>query len=381
MKFNAAFKKWFGDSKVVDKDRQPLVVYHGTNADEFNVFNNLFEGRHETSGVGIWFTDSKAVSETFATLPKTEYYYTDKDTGKEVVLPKNSYSAPHGEAVYFRDTTAGMRIIPAYLSMKDPLVFVSNGSRDAFEKMMDYRDKFVTYIGGSGRWTERYAATNTRQANKNFRDELRALDYDGILLVETVYDSLGKKPSDQYIVFESTQIKSAIGNDGTYDSDDADIRSNPDDTVKFIDYLFPGSKGLVYKSGGREKTLFWETSDVGDPHHGYIGRIKKIPKSDFIAALSYVDVHGTAEINMQIAAKGEEEFWRKAMKYMQYFMIDDDVELYLTFVNASSLEDRKGSREKTYTLTSREARARGLLPAENPSLESQAEAILRRLAK
>ena len=41
-----AFKKWFGDwennpseaSKVVDENGEPLVVYHGTNA-EFNVFD------------------------------------------------------------------------------------------------------------------------------------------------------------------------------------------------------------------------------------------------------------------------------------------------------------------------------------------------------
>lgn len=33
-----AFRKWFGDSKVVDADGKPLVVYHGTGAD-FNVFD------------------------------------------------------------------------------------------------------------------------------------------------------------------------------------------------------------------------------------------------------------------------------------------------------------------------------------------------------
>ena len=27
------FKKWFGNSKVVDEKGKPLVVYHGTNAD------------------------------------------------------------------------------------------------------------------------------------------------------------------------------------------------------------------------------------------------------------------------------------------------------------------------------------------------------------
>ena len=32
------FKRWFGDSKVVDRDGEPLVVYHATDA-EFTVFD------------------------------------------------------------------------------------------------------------------------------------------------------------------------------------------------------------------------------------------------------------------------------------------------------------------------------------------------------
>ena len=32
------FKRWFGDSKVVDRDGEPLVVYHATDAD-FTVFD------------------------------------------------------------------------------------------------------------------------------------------------------------------------------------------------------------------------------------------------------------------------------------------------------------------------------------------------------
>jgi len=33
------FRDWFGDSKVVDKDSNPLVVYHGTRSSVvFDVF-------------------------------------------------------------------------------------------------------------------------------------------------------------------------------------------------------------------------------------------------------------------------------------------------------------------------------------------------------
>jgi GGDEF domain-containing protein len=47
-----SFKKWFGDSKVVDEDGKPLVVYHGTGAD-FDTFNTDQNGM---LGKGTYFT-------------------------------------------------------------------------------------------------------------------------------------------------------------------------------------------------------------------------------------------------------------------------------------------------------------------------------------
>ena len=49
-----AFKKWFGNSKVVDEKGAPLVVYHGTNA-SFSVFDT-----RKTQTPMFWFTGDKA---------------------------------------------------------------------------------------------------------------------------------------------------------------------------------------------------------------------------------------------------------------------------------------------------------------------------------
>jgi hypothetical protein len=46
------FKEWFGDSKVVDSDGKPLVVYHGTNV-EFNEFRPSKNGQ---LGAGIYLS-------------------------------------------------------------------------------------------------------------------------------------------------------------------------------------------------------------------------------------------------------------------------------------------------------------------------------------
>ena len=62
------FKRWFGDSKVVDRDGEPLVVYHATDA-EFTVFdrermgeytsgNTSDEAAIESAKVGFWFSEN-----------------------------------------------------------------------------------------------------------------------------------------------------------------------------------------------------------------------------------------------------------------------------------------------------------------------------------
>lgn len=48
------FKRWFGDSKVVDADGEPLVVYHGSSETSISKFESE-DGR-------FYFTDSKAVA-------------------------------------------------------------------------------------------------------------------------------------------------------------------------------------------------------------------------------------------------------------------------------------------------------------------------------
>ena len=53
-----AFREWFGDSKVVDENGDPLVVYHGTNAEMIEAFDLDRQGQTDKGwlGVGMYFT-------------------------------------------------------------------------------------------------------------------------------------------------------------------------------------------------------------------------------------------------------------------------------------------------------------------------------------
>jgi hypothetical protein len=71
-----AFKKWFGDweydpknaSKVIDKNGEPLVVYHGTE-NQFNIFKEKGKGNRV---LGYFFTDDRDFSENYG---ETKLYF------------------------------------------------------------------------------------------------------------------------------------------------------------------------------------------------------------------------------------------------------------------------------------------------------------------
>lgn len=159
-----AFKRWFGDSKVVDEQGKPLVVYHGTTVvfDQFEVRDSLIG----LATVGHWFTTKKINAQAIA-LRKPERL------DSEVPV-----------------------IVTAYLSIQNPMVY------HEFQSMLND-------VGGS--------FEITKDETSAYRRRLEAAGHDGIVIernnADGVYDS-------QFIAFKPTQIKSATGNRGTFDPAD-----------------------------------------------------------------------------------------------------------------------------------------------------------------
>jgi hypothetical protein len=172
------FKKWFGDSKVVDKDGKPKVVYHGTNKD-FGEFSESKFGRstkHLTAKVGFFFSSMPDIAEEFT-----------KDINDKPAKNAN--------------------IMPVYLNIKNP-----------FE--MDVNDYYNRYIIGQKNFLE--LVSNIKRNN-----------YDGIKIIgdDKFIDEQKEFSADTYVIFSPSQIKSAIGNKGTFNPESADI-------TKSIKYFF-----------------------------------------------------------------------------------------------------------------------------------------------
>lgn len=164
-----AFRRWFGDSKVVDEGGRPLVLYHGTDA-PFTVFDR-------TSDIG--------------------FHFGSPDTARTRL--EHTGAADSG------------RLIPVYLRIRNPLRTDDLWLWEPKEVLRELR--------GQGIITRNEATQADLVDREWVRDKLAAKGYDGI-----VYKNVAEGDgSDSYIVFDPTQIKSATTNRGSFDPANPDI--------------------------------------------------------------------------------------------------------------------------------------------------------------
>lgn len=183
-----AFKRWFGKSKVVDTKGDPMVVYHGTNAD-FEAFDATRAGqRWGVDGeFGIFFTGSAGEASDFASRD-----------GRE---------------------SANAAVVPVYLSLQSPLgwrdvMFYEGWGDDAYTATEAQVEAFAREEM-SGRSMVGYFEM---LKPADWAERVQDGNFDGIALSDP--DS---SANALFVALRPEQIKSAIGNRGTFDPDDQRI--------------------------------------------------------------------------------------------------------------------------------------------------------------
>jgi hypothetical protein len=163
------FKKWFKNSKAVNKNGQPLVAFHTTDKN-FTIFNvgagatDISRNPNYTGKLGSWFTAPS--------------------------LYDAEYEAGNAEnAVSFSEGKEGDNTMLVHLSIQNPMEY------EGFEDLQDDRNSYSTV--------------------EKFKQALIAQGYDGVVVRNSMTD--GNVDRDDWVAFYPTQIKSAIGNRGTYD--------------------------------------------------------------------------------------------------------------------------------------------------------------------
>ena len=206
---NAAFRKWFGDSKVVDADGNPLVVYHGTQHEILSFSTECVPGR-ATSGdplmdcLGAHFTDDRKVAEGFA-----GGWYRKKQTGKP-------------------------RVYAVYLRLEQPYAVHEDELRQQLEDLAYTLDLSVE--------------DDPVQIVAEFKEGLLNEGYDGIVYENT------NEGGTSYIAFEPGQIK-AIDNEGTWDYDKPEIRRNPMNVFPPLERVLQALSKKEYVMGVGRVTL------------------------------------------------------------------------------------------------------------------------------
>jgi hypothetical protein len=188
----AAFKKWFGESKVVDAEGRPLVVFHGGS------FASDRPGAvADTRGPGMFFTDDVALAAGYTRgRVRTEAYL-------RLQNPFDPRNGAHVDAPWVRDWIDFWR--------------EEDGWVDRFSGE-DMSDGDVLDMIEQGRLYE-YDDTGSRTRWNDFLGTARD-HHDGYM---------GPDPTEGahapmiYVAFEPTQIKSAIANVGTFDPNDPAI--------------------------------------------------------------------------------------------------------------------------------------------------------------
>lgn len=281
------FKAWFGGSKAVDSRGKPIVLYHGT-TNIFDTFDRSKANPESDMGAGFYFTNNRDdVSENYSgegpdltnkIERMAERIESERDIPMEdaMKIARDEFSKHEGAT------------IPVFLKIEHP--FEIDGEKGTFldfdegydpetkeytgdqsGKLADFivalRDISSKFDGGdvdpviekiaeegmdggikaSDLWEilandEHLNYFEDSEGNLSSKEIIRqALEqtgYDGVI-DRTVNKKFGserkigkqmagmKKGTVHYIVFESTQIKSAIGNRGTFDPSSPNILFQP----------------------------------------------------------------------------------------------------------------------------------------------------------
>ncbi len=172
------FRRWFDGSKIVKQGR-PRVVYHGTPRAGFTTFDPNRKGKGTDSGYygeGFYFTERAKETSLYA-------------GGRE-----------------------GAGVMPVYLAIKRPFIIdVTSDISAAASEAAAKRLGIELQAGG-------------RVADPDgFASRLKRAGYDGVIFRDRGIKG-EHRISDEYVAFEPTQVKSAIGNRGTFDPQNPDIR-------------------------------------------------------------------------------------------------------------------------------------------------------------
>lgn len=246
-----AFKAWFGDwekfagmkggvfndankevSKVVDENGEPLVVYHGTDTGGFTRFFDT--GGEKRGDLGIFTTSNRDMAATYVKRGRAKDIDLGEVTDEDVEDPRPSdgVSGIYASFVNLRDVYEsyfdgaiwnGERPGQYQVRAENGDLIESNSGSYYFELFDDANQAALANPG-----SETEPADSHFETTDDVVREARRSGNDGAIIRQVVDDGGGAgryagEPSDVFVAFDPSSIKSADQNIGTFGSDTDNI--------------------------------------------------------------------------------------------------------------------------------------------------------------
>lgn len=228
------FKRWFGNSKVVNADGSPKIVYHQTEND-FTVFDTRREGagtRDNGTPFGIFLKSSNRDiglkgKKQMALYARIVNPLRARDRSELTRLMRNM--SPEYDALITQhealDREYKSKTQQAIKELKDFMInWRANNpgadSRSLYD-VSEFNALFDAEDALANEWTAKADELSTKAKNV-MTNALESNGYDGVIL-ENDAGSFGRS-TDAYIALHPEQIKSATDNIGAFDESNPDIR-------------------------------------------------------------------------------------------------------------------------------------------------------------
>lgn len=284
-----AFKNWFGESKVVDDEGNPQVVYHGTTHD-ISEFKPERGNRENAWGKGYYFTDNPTdASENYAGIgPDLK----SRIEGRAEQIQNERYENDQPEITYEKAKKLAQKelvgkspnVMPTYLKMENPVDVRPKGGTEftmefdpeteeesgsmvdlynAIQKVArEYEGPHGETVDGQKLWDDmqlepegvnafelqhrmanNFGNQDIYEPGEFLRRVFQEMGFDGIK--QDAHAQFGKggfvnrnagggmehvtPGTHHYIIFDPKHIKSAIGNKGTFNPNNPSIISQKKD--------------------------------------------------------------------------------------------------------------------------------------------------------
>lgn len=229
-----AFKDWFGNwetnpseaSKIVDENGEPLVVYHGTNADNITAFS-LEKAKHNT---GIFLSKSKNVARSYVDWLNIDYYGKINNyelDNFDIYESYDEYKSRILESEKDADLPFSSLISEEAFNAKKAAII--NFNEHVYNTFVNLRNPLI--VDAKKRKWDSILFKGIRNTTESLAVYAKKYGYDGVVVTDVEDNGLknqndiisGSEISDEYIAFNPNQIKSATDNVGSFYTDNDEI--------------------------------------------------------------------------------------------------------------------------------------------------------------